>query len=145
MVASTASRLSRDRHSNTALDARTTATFVAKVADDASAGTLAAVADPTTLGATCTVCATDQTVSLRQQSLRPRPSVKGKPVVGRTLRAAPGRVDPGTSLTYRWRVGGRVVAAGPIQATLTATALAETFGLALELGRTAGRWTARAV
>ena len=41
--------------------------------------------------------------------------------------------------------GGRVVAAGPIQTTLTATALAETFGLALELGRTADRWTARAV
>ena len=41
--------------------------------------------------------------------------------------------------------GGRVVAAGPIQTTLTAAALAETFGLALELGRTADRWTARAV
>jgi iron complex transport system ATP-binding protein len=40
---------------------------------------------------------------------------------------------------------GRVVAAGPIGSTLTADALAATFGLALELGRTTDRWTARAV
>ena len=41
--------------------------------------------------------------------------------------------------------GGQVVAAGPIERTLTAEALAQTFGLALELGRFAHRWTARAV
>ena len=40
---------------------------------------------------------------------------------------------------------GRVIAAGPIERTLSAAALAETFGLALELGRTSHRWTARAV
>ena len=40
---------------------------------------------------------------------------------------------------------GKVVAAGPIARTLTAAALAETFGLALELGRSGERWAARAV
>ena len=40
--------------------------------------------------------------------------------------------------------GGRVVAAGPIATILTAGALAETFGIALELARSGGRWTARA-
>ena len=40
---------------------------------------------------------------------------------------------------------GKVVAAGPIASTLTAAALAETFGLALELGRSGERWAARAV
>ena len=39
---------------------------------------------------------------------------------------------------------GKVVAAGPIASTLTAAALAETFGLALELGRSGERWAARA-
>ena len=42
--------------------------------------------------------------------------------------------------------GGRVVACRPDrQPPSPRTALAETFGLALELGRTADRWTARAV
>ena len=40
--------------------------------------------------------------------------------------------------------GGRVVAAGPIAATLTASTLAETFGIALELARSGPRWSARA-
>jgi iron complex transport system ATP-binding protein len=40
--------------------------------------------------------------------------------------------------------GGRVVAAGPIGATLTEGNLAETFGLALTLERHGERWTARA-
>jgi iron complex transport system ATP-binding protein len=40
--------------------------------------------------------------------------------------------------------GGRVVAAGPIATTLTAGALAETFGIALELARSGPRWSARA-
>jgi iron complex transport system ATP-binding protein len=40
--------------------------------------------------------------------------------------------------------GGRVVAAGPIEATLTAATLQETFGLALELQHRDNRWTARA-
>jgi iron complex transport system ATP-binding protein len=39
---------------------------------------------------------------------------------------------------------GRVVAAGPIETTLTAAALAETFGIPLELGRSGPRWSARA-
>ena len=40
--------------------------------------------------------------------------------------------------------GGRVVAAGPIGSTLTAETLAATFGIALELGRSGPRWSARA-
>ena len=40
--------------------------------------------------------------------------------------------------------GGRVVAAGPIETTLTASALAQTFGLGLELARSGPRWSARA-
>src|SRR3954453_17539830 len=40
--------------------------------------------------------------------------------------------------------GGRVVAAGPIETTLTAATLQETFGLALELQRQGDRWNARA-
>ena len=39
---------------------------------------------------------------------------------------------------------GKVVAAGPIEETLTAENLTETFGLPLALSRTDGRWAARA-
>jgi iron complex transport system ATP-binding protein len=39
---------------------------------------------------------------------------------------------------------GKVVAAGPVEATLTSVALGETFGLPLELWRQGDRWTARA-
>ena len=39
---------------------------------------------------------------------------------------------------------GRVVAAGPIDAVLTAPALSEAFGLALDLDRRGGRYAARA-
>jgi iron complex transport system ATP-binding protein len=53
-------------------------------------------------------------------------------------------IPPGFTHVLLLRAG-RVVAAGPIGSTLTAAALAETFGLALELGRTTDRWTARAV
>ncbi len=40
--------------------------------------------------------------------------------------------------------GGRVVAAGPLDSTLTAANLAETFGIPLELARSGPRWAARA-
>jgi iron complex transport system ATP-binding protein len=40
--------------------------------------------------------------------------------------------------------GGRVVAAGPLDTTLTAARLADTFGIPLELGRSGPRWAARA-
>jgi iron complex transport system ATP-binding protein len=40
--------------------------------------------------------------------------------------------------------GGRVVASGPIEATLTAEALERTFGLPLTLERHSDRWSARA-
>ena len=40
--------------------------------------------------------------------------------------------------------GGRVVAAGPIESTLTDATLAATFGITLELGRSGPRWSARA-
>ena len=40
--------------------------------------------------------------------------------------------------------GGRVVAAGPLESTLTDATLAATFGIALELGRSGPRWSARA-
>jgi iron complex transport system ATP-binding protein len=40
---------------------------------------------------------------------------------------------------------GRVVVAGPIEEALTAGALGETFGIALEVERRGQRWTARAV
>ena len=39
---------------------------------------------------------------------------------------------------------GRVVAAGPLDTTLTAAHLADTFGIPLELGRSGPRWAARA-
>ena len=41
--------------------------------------------------------------------------------------------------------GGRVVADGPLETTLTSAALSETFGLALEVAQSSGRWSARAV
>ncbi|WP_139977465.1 M1 family aminopeptidase [Nocardioides litoris] len=44
-----------------------------------------------------------------RQTLRPAPRIAGKPVVGRTLRAVPGRRDPGVALTYRWYVAGQAV------------------------------------
>ena len=53
-------------------------------------------------------------------------------------------IPPGFTHVLLLRAG-RVVAAGPIGTPSPRTALAETFGLALELGRTADRWTARAV
>jgi iron complex transport system ATP-binding protein len=53
-------------------------------------------------------------------------------------------IPPGFTHVLLLRAG-KVVASGPIGSTLTADALAETFGLALELGRTTDRWTARAV
>ncbi|MEP7333727.1 MAG: ABC transporter ATP-binding protein, partial [Terracoccus sp.] len=40
--------------------------------------------------------------------------------------------------------GGRVVAAGPIETTLTETNLSDTFGLPLVLERHGDRWSARA-
>ena len=53
-------------------------------------------------------------------------------------------IPPGVTHVLLMREG-KVVAAGPIASTLTAAALAETFGLALELGRSGERWAARAV
>jgi iron complex transport system ATP-binding protein len=41
--------------------------------------------------------------------------------------------------------GGRVVAGGPLEDTLTAAALGETFGIGLELARSGQRWSARAL
>jgi iron complex transport system ATP-binding protein len=40
--------------------------------------------------------------------------------------------------------GGRVVAGGPLEDTLTAAALGETFGISLQLTRSGQRWAARA-
>ncbi|MBN9103426.1 MAG: ABC transporter ATP-binding protein [Propionibacteriaceae bacterium] len=40
---------------------------------------------------------------------------------------------------------GRVVAAGPIEQTITAGLMSYTFDLPLEIGRSGGRWTARAI
>ena len=40
--------------------------------------------------------------------------------------------------------GGRVVAGGPLENTLTAAALGETFGISLQLTRSGQRWAARA-
>jgi len=40
--------------------------------------------------------------------------------------------------------GGRVVAGGPLEDTLTAAALGETFGISLQLSRSGQRWAARA-
>jgi iron complex transport system ATP-binding protein len=52
-------------------------------------------------------------------------------------------VPPGFSHVLMLR-GGAVVAAGPIDSTMTAQALGATFGLALELGYSSARWSARA-
>jgi len=49
---------------------------------------------------------------LRDQVRDPQARIAGQPVVGRTLRAVPGRHDAGTRLSYRWEVGGRKVAYG---------------------------------
>jgi iron complex transport system ATP-binding protein len=40
---------------------------------------------------------------------------------------------------------GRVIAAGPVESTLTADLLGVTFGIPLELQRSGDRWTARAI
>jgi iron complex transport system ATP-binding protein len=40
--------------------------------------------------------------------------------------------------------GGKVVAAGPIETTLTAATLGRTFGITLTLERLGDRWAARA-
>jgi iron complex transport system ATP-binding protein len=39
--------------------------------------------------------------------------------------------------------GGQVVTAGPLEQVVTQEALSETFGLALQVQRADGRWTAR--
>ena len=39
---------------------------------------------------------------------------------------------------------GRIISAGPLDETLTATNMSQTFGLPLELERRGGRWAARA-
>ena len=52
------------------------------------------------------------TVALGEQSRKPAPTVKGKAKVGKTLHARPGPHDAGTTLTYRWIVGGDAKASG---------------------------------
>ncbi len=47
----------------------------------------------------------------------PRPTVQGKPVVGKRLRATTGAWPAGTTLTYRWLANGKVVR-GSTSATL---------------------------
>lgn len=46
---------------------------------------------------------------LAVQTRRPRPTITGKAIVGRTLRARPGVHDPGVRLRYQWFVGGKRV------------------------------------
>ena len=52
-------------------------------------------------------------------------------------------VPPGFTHVLLLR-GGQVVAAGPIETTMTAENLGATFGVALELARSGARWSARA-
>lgn len=47
------------------------------------------------------------TVGIATQTRRPRPTVKGLAVVGRTLRAVAGAHDPGTRVRYAWFVAGK--------------------------------------
>ena len=51
-------------------------------------------------------------------------------------------IPPGVTHALLLR-GGAVVAAGPIEQTLSADALSQTFGVALEVDRHGGRWSAR--
>jgi iron complex transport system ATP-binding protein len=51
-------------------------------------------------------------------------------------------IPPGYTHALLMRAGG-VVAAGPVQQVLTQETLSETFGLALQVERADGRWTAR--
>jgi iron complex transport system ATP-binding protein len=52
-------------------------------------------------------------------------------------------IPPGVTHALLLRAG-QVVAAGPVEQTLTAPALSHCFGLSLQVGRTQGRWSARA-
>ncbi|GAA1915028.1 hypothetical protein GCM10009737_15520 [Nocardioides lentus] len=98
----------------TARRARSEVSFDVTVDDAAAGSRLAAVASPTSLGGFCVsgrACTSDLGVrELRAMTLKPRPKVAGQPVVGRTLRAQPGRHDDGVRLSYRWLAGGRLVA-----------------------------------
>ncbi|WP_134742119.1 M1 family aminopeptidase [Nocardioides sp. 503] len=51
-------------------------------------------------------------VAAGTQTRAPKPRITGTPQVGRTLRVAPAAYDAGVRLTYRWLVGGKVVAGG---------------------------------
>ncbi|WP_193612636.1 M1 family aminopeptidase [Nocardioides lijunqiniae] len=51
-------------------------------------------------------------VAAGTQVRAPKPRITGAPKVGRTLRVAPATYDAGVRLTYRWLVGGKVVAGG---------------------------------
>lgn len=53
-------------------------------------------------------------------------------------------IPPGFTHALLLRDGG-VVTAGPLQEVITAVALSETFGMQLDVGFAAGRWTCRAV
>ena len=50
-------------------------------------------------------------------------------------------IPPGITHALLLR-GGLVVAGGPVESTLTAAALSDTFELAVKLARRDGRWTA---
>jgi hypothetical protein len=60
-------------------------------------------------------------------TLTPVPKVNGRPVVGATLRAVKGQHDAGTSVSYRWLVGG-VPVTGPRGAGVTYTPVAKDRG-----------------
>jgi phosphoribosylamine--glycine ligase len=69
----------------------------------------------------------------------PASSSSGDPITGLE------RVPEGIEVTHAGTAerGGEVVTAGPLEQVVTQEALSETFGLALQVQRADGRWTAR--
>ena len=96
-----------------------TVTFEVEVNRDVAADHLVVTAAPAALGGFCGTCEVDS-VTAGYAPLTPTdtPTISGTPTVGETLTADPGDWREGTSFTYRWYVGGSVVA-GANDATYT--------------------------
>nr|WP_237448085.1 M1 family aminopeptidase [Nocardioides flavescens] len=94
----------------------TTVAVPVTVRADSGSARLVARASTTSVGTTCTSCTASATVPA-QVFAGAAVTTKGRPVVGRKLRAKVTGVPDGTTVTYRWLVKGKVVR-GQKKATL---------------------------
>jgi uncharacterized repeat protein (TIGR01451 family) len=62
-----------------------------------------------TLGSTCTACASVLALRLLPVSPAPRPKIHGKAQVGKKLKVVTGTWQPGAVLTYQWFAGGKAI------------------------------------